>query len=256
MLIILTIIAITLAIGLGCITFKIRNNKISTPMIEKYVVQGKRYGADEYLLNFITPTNPEVQNFVLKNSLNTGTQLEKIAKCYNIIEEHYTYTLDNNARYENDGIILYGNGDLWLYPHEVLAMKKQTGGVNIDCEDGAFVIESLMLEAEVGDVFACLGTVTLYDPETGKATGTYGHGWMIVKYNGQWCLLEGTYGKILVALIPIDTLKYIKYNAQFTFNDKNVDATIGADLNKTIEQPPLPPSQHDLMIKLLQLSGY
>lgn len=257
MLIFLTIISIVLATGLGYITFDIRNGKVETLILEEYVVKGKRYGADEYLLNFITPKNPEVKGFVEKNSLNSGTQTEKIIKCYNAIEENYVYTLDDNARYENTGVVVYGNGDIWLYPHEVLAMKKQNSGeVKIDCEDGTYTIVSLALAAGVKDIFACLGTVTLYDPETGKATGTYGHAWGIVKYNGEWCLLESTTGKILNAFVPIGSLKYVKYNAQFTFNDKKINGSIGADLNKTIDQPHLTTSQHDQLIKLLNISGY
>jgi hypothetical protein len=133
-------------------------------------ISGKRgvYSVN-YLSEFITPRAKAVEDVAASLTDKSGDGLVQAA--FNIIAP-YPYIWD--AR-------IWGY-DRWNMPHETLNM--QCG----DCEDGSFLLTSILLSAGVprDRVRCALGTVTISGVE-------YGHAWVEYKRDdNQWYLLETT----------------------------------------------------------------
>jgi len=166
----------------------------------------------------------------------------KIAKCYNYIVEGSKYTTDDNISFSN-GVITLTTRGLLAPPIWTVAMKKDTGFVSGDCEDFTFAVKTFLRASGVKDVYACVGTITLYDPITHRATGTYGHACISVFYNNQWCLLETTLEKPLEDIKPVSSIKNAEYKVYYRFDDQDVETTIEKNVNIPLVYPPLPPAK-------------
>ena len=81
------------------------------------------------------------------------------------------------------------------------------------------------------EAYANVGTVSLNG-------SIYGHSWGTVIIDGKEYLLETTLGAELTELRPVPSF----YKTDIKFNEKDVIAITGVDINKEI-YPPLPPAK-------------
>jgi len=120
-----------------------------------------------------------------------------------------------------------------------LQKNHQYNGLWVDCEDGTFLLTSL-LRANGIDAWANIGTVRL-------DSGVYGHAWATVILDGKEYLLETTLGEPLSELRPVPNF----YRVDVKFNEKEISAITGADINKVV-YPPLPTSKISELKKTLE----
>lgn len=79
-------------------------------------------------------------------------------------------------------------GDFWLFPPEIHALCEG------DCEDGSFLLASLLLASGISPFCVRVVLGEVFD-EKGKSLG--GHCWPVYKNElGQWCILESTLDNI------------------------------------------------------------
>lgn len=104
--------------------------------------------------------------------------------------------------------------DFWLFPSEI---SKLCEG---DCEDGSFLLVSLMMASGISPFCVRVVLGEVFD-EKGKSLG--GHCWPIYKNEmGDWCILESTLDKIPSRLPEADKLaeagQYFRYVPYYCFN--------------------------------------
>jgi hypothetical protein len=101
-------------------------------------------------------------------------------KAYKILQ----WVLDN-IEYQSD-LETYGMEEYWAYP--VMTLSKKKG----DCEDGAFLIHSLMLHAGIPpDRIRTYGGYVV----AGDGASTGGHGWTVYRRetDDEWVVLDWSY---------------------------------------------------------------
>jgi len=201
---------------------------------KRYIVDGKLFNGKAYLREFIQPTQPEIQS--IAKQLKRATPQDTIIATYNWLENNYQYATDKIKIYNGNVLIFEGNDDTWDLPTQSAGIKKYKG-FRGDCEDGTFLLTSL-LRANGINAWANIGTVKIGEK-------IYGHAWVTVYLNGGRYLLETTLGKPLKTFQPVPDI----YSAEFTFNESIVRAKIGADINKKIA--PLPPAKIPELRKIL-----
>lgn len=82
----------------------------------------------------------------------------------------------------------YKKDDFWLFPPETYQIAKG------DCEDGSFLLASLLIAAGISPFCVRVALGRAFDRES-KALG--GHCWPIYKNEiGRWCILESTLAEI------------------------------------------------------------
>jgi len=208
---------------------------VRTGISHRYIVDDKLFNGKAYLREFIQPTQPEIQS--IAKGLKRATPEDTVIATYNWLEDNYHYATDNIKVYNGKKLAFIGNDDTWNLPTLTLAEKKQ-GTMYIDCEDGTFLLTSL-LRANGINAWANIGTVKIEEK-------IYGHAWVTVYLNGERYLLETTLGEPLKTFQPVPDI----YSAEFTFNESVVRAKIGADVNKKID--PLPPAKIPELRKILE----
>ena len=198
-----------------------------TALSSQYIIKGKLFGEPTDVRDFVAlkyNIKEEAKN------LKEDTELATVIKTYNFVEEGYHYALDNLVLLNEDLVLLKGNTDSWNPAWLSLAIKHQSGGLNGDCEDITALIIALLRVNNI-DVWDNVGTVTL-------SSGIYGHSWGTVIIEGKEYLLEGTLEAPLVKLQSVPNF----YKANIKFNEKDVLAITGADINKELP-PQLPPAR-------------
>jgi hypothetical protein len=224
---ILAILSICLSGGLVYLGIKARTMGIPI-FSSQYIINEKFFGEPADLRFWITPNEyaikKEAEQFKSDNSIATVT------KTYNFLETDYHYEQDDLVLLNNGHIILKGGVDSWNLPILTLAQKHQNGSIYIDCEDGTFLLISLLRINSI-EAWANIGTVTLNG-------SIYGHAWGTVIIDGKEYLLETTLGQSLTELRPVPSF----YKVDVKFNEKDVLAITGVDINKQI-YPPLPPAK-------------
>lgn len=235
MITILGILSICLSIGLVYLGIKARTTGL--PIFDsQYIINNKFFGepAD---LRFFVNTDYAIRKEAEK--LKGDTDLATISKTYNWLEENYHYVEDDMILLNAGQIMAKGGIDSWNIPIITLAEKHQYNGLWVDCEDGTFLLTSL-LRANGIDAWANIGTVTL-------DSGVYGHAWATVTLDGKEYLLETTLGQPLSELRPVPNF----YRVDVKFNEKEILAITGADINKKI-YPALPPAKIQELKNLLK----
>lgn len=130
-----------------------------------------------YLFNFLNYPNDKLLNLARSIVAPSDSNDEKALKITKWVHENLPYELD---------IDNYGVEELWAPP--LLSLAKGSG----DCEDGAFLVHSLMLHA--GVPYEKLRTYGgIVKAGTGAQTG--GHGWTAYKRerDNQWVVLDTSY---------------------------------------------------------------
>lgn len=134
--------------------------------------------------------NKKVKTLALEITKGARTNDEKALKILNWVRENIPYKTDEKN---------YGKGEFWALPTETLLKKSG------DCEDQAFLIHSLALNA--GIPWENLKTYGgLVSAGTGAATG--GHGWTVYKResDNEWIALDACYyynDKLIEERIPL-----------------------------------------------------
>jgi len=180
--------------------------------------------------SWITPNEPAIKE--VAKGLQTEDKIATITKAYNWLEENYHYDSDDWVILNNGRIIIKGGVDSWALPIFTLAQKHQNGSIYVDCEDGTFILVSLLRVLGI-EAYANIGTVSLNG-------SIYGHAWVTVNLDNKEYLLETTLGTELTELRPVPSF----YKTDVKFNEKDVIAITGVDINKEI-YPPLPPAKLD-----------
>jgi transglutaminase-like putative cysteine protease len=234
---ILCILSICLSIGL--IYLRVRARTTGIPIFSSfYIVNSKMFGEPMDVRSWITPNEPAIKE--VAKEFQTGEKIATVTKAYNWLEETYHYDIDDWIILNNGRIIIKGGTDSWALPVFTLAQKHQNGNIYVDCEDGTFILVSLLRSLGI-EAYANIGTVTITDPET-KQSSIYGHAWGTVIIDGKEYLLETTLGDPLKELRPVPDNELLKYKTDVKFNERDVIAITGVDINKEI-YPPLPPAK-------------
>ena len=229
MIIIFAILSIMVSIGLVYLGVKARTTGI--PIFSSYyIINNKMFGEPMDVRSWVTPNEPAIKE--VAKGLQTEDKIATITKTYNWLEENYHYDIDDWIILNNGRIIIKGGTDSWALPIFTLAQKHQNGSIYVDCEDGTFILVSLLRSLGI-EAYANVGTVSLNG-------SIYGHAWVTVNLNGKEYLLETTLGAELTELRPVPSF----YKTDVKFNEKDVIAITGVDINKEI-YPPLPPAKLD-----------
>ena len=229
MIIIFAILSIMVSIGLVYLGVKARTTGI--PIFSSYyIINNKMFGEPMDVRSWVTPNEPAIKE--VAKEFQTGEKIATITKAYNWLEENYHYDIDDWIILNNGRIIIKGGTDSWALPIFTLAQKHQNGSIYVDCEDGTFILVSLLRSLGI-ETYANVGTVSLNG-------SIYGHAWVTVNLNGKEYLLETTLGAELTELRPVPSF----YKTDVKFNEKDVIAITGVDINKEI-YPPLPPARLD-----------
>ena len=191
------------------------------------IVDHKLFNGAAYLREFVNPAQPEIQK--IAKTLKKDTPMETTKNIYNWFENGYSYATDSIVITNGKKVVFVGNNDTWNLPVQTLAEKRQ-GTMKIDCEDGTFAMVSL-LRADGINAWANIGTVVIKGE-------TYGHAWVTVVLNGKTYLLETTRGAPLDGFHSVPNI----YHPEFTFNEKRVHATLGANINRK-RPSPIPPEK-------------
>lgn len=229
MIIIFAILSIMVSIGLVYLGVKARTTGI--PIFSSYyIINSKMFGEPMDVRSWVTPNEPAIKE--VAKGLQTEDKIATITKTYNWLEENYHYDIDDWIILNNGRIIIKGGTDSWALPIFTLAQKHQNGSIYVDCEDGTFILVSLLRSLGI-ETYANVGTVSLNG-------SIYGHAWVTVNLDNKEYLLETTLGQSLAELKPVPSF----YKTDVKFNEKDVIAITGVDINKEI-YPPLPPAKLD-----------
>ena len=230
MMIILAVFSLIVSAGLFYLGVRARTSGLPI-FSNSFIVNSKLFGEPEDIRFWITPNNPAIKEKA--KELKCDDPIATVTKTYNWLEENYHYDTDDWVVLNNGKIILHGGSDFWAIPVFTLAQKDQNqNNIWVDCEDGTFILVSLLRSLGI-EAYANIGTVTLQ-------SGIYGHAWVTVNLDNKEYLLETTLGQPLAELKPVPSF----YKTTVKFNEKDVIAITGEDINKEV-YPPLPPAKLD-----------
>lgn len=180
---------------------------------KRYVIgSGKPVTTD--IREFVSPADDVVIKEILKqlaekknlpNTKNTG-DFDKRAM---IIWDHVAckVTYRNDAKEQREG-------DFWLFPSEV-----RTLGYG-DCEDGSFLLASLLIGSGISPFNVRVVLGELFDQYGGSLGG---HCWPMYKNEaGRWCILESTFDRAPWSLPTADRFTgktEMRYVPHFCFNN-------------------------------------
>jgi hypothetical protein len=124
---------------------------------------------------------------------------------WRFITKHVKYVYDTTE---------YKKGDFWLFPPETFQIRKG------DCEDGSFLLASLLIASGISPFCVRVVLGRAYD-ETGRSLG--GHCWPVYKNEiGRWCILESTLDAALPRMPEADALtkegESFRYEPLYCFN--------------------------------------
>jgi len=128
---------------------------------------------------------------------------------WQFIAAGFTYVYDTKQ---------YKKDDFWLFPPETCQIGKG------DCEDGSFLLASLLIACGISPFCVRVVLGRAYDGN-GKPLG--GHCWSVYKNErGVWCILESTLGKIPSSMPEADDLtkegQPFRYEPLYCFNDHHL----------------------------------
>jgi hypothetical protein len=112
----------------------------------------------------------------------------------------------------------YKKGDFWLFPPETDQIGKG------DCEDGSFLLASLLIAGGVSPFCVRVALGEVFDGH-GRSLG--GHCWPVYKNElGRWCILESTLDAVPPRMPEADALsgegQPFRYLPMYCFNDSHL----------------------------------
>lgn len=152
--------------------------------------------ADEFRKKFLQPDSEKLHSLAQDIVSGASTDDEKAHAILTWTHANLPYVSDKTN---------WNKDDVWSPP--TVTLKKGSG----DCEDGAFLVHSLLLHAGVSSdkVRTYAGEVT-----SGGAAKTAGHAWTAYKRDsdGEWVPLDTSH---LPTDDPVDTIKPMKYDDSY-----------------------------------------
>jgi len=208
-------VTLLIIIGLGGIFILRIPQPVATPF-NKIIFEDKLFGQPAELVSWITPDAISVQR--VAKDLKQDTDEETIRAVYAWMENDYHYVMDTSITFLNGKISVYAvNSDYWQMPVLSLAIMSQNNGFYGDCEDGSFLMLSILRACGVENVWCEIGTVSLN-------SGVYGHAWLIWEQGfGKKYLIETTLGSPELRLKNIPSF----YSPSYKFNEEKVYKFIG-----------------------------
>jgi len=152
--------------------YQIRMNFLSLKVAE---INGQR--AENDYGDYLQYPNAEIEAMARSIVKASDTNDEKAYKILRWVQDNIAYKSDVEA---------YGISELWIFP--TVVVNKGYG----DCEDGAFLIHSLMLNAGIPwDRVRTYGGIVV----VGVGASTGGHGWTAYKreIDDEWVVLDWSY---------------------------------------------------------------
>jgi transglutaminase-like putative cysteine protease len=112
----------------------------------------------------------------------------------------------------------YKKGDFWLFPPETYQIRKG------DCEDGSFLLVSLLIAGGISPFCVRVVLGELCDERNGSRGG---HCWPVYKNElGGWCILESTLDTVPSHMPGADVLtgkgQVFRYMPMYCFNDHHL----------------------------------
>src|SRR6185369_13598397 len=163
---------------------------------------------------FVSPADDVVIKGILrelgeKNGLPSSKNPGDFDKRAQVIWDHVA----RKVRYKYDAKE-QRNDDFWLFPSEVHTLSYG------DCEDGSFLLASLLIGSGVSPFNVRVALGELYDSK-GNSLG--GHCWPMYKNEaGRWCILESTFDRAPWGLPTADRFTDLgdaRYVPHFCFNN-------------------------------------
>lgn len=227
---IITVLTIIIAVFL----FVFPHNKIPVS-IKRYYMKNKLFGQGGYLRSWIQSDDPAIID--IANKLKAEDEQTSIINAYNWLEKNYHYVPDSDISFSDGRITIRENTDYWQKPLLTLSIIQQTGGFYGDCEDGTFLLTSILNAMGYHDIYAEIGTVSLQ-------SGIYGHAWVVWHKDGRYYLLETTLGTPLQQIRVLPSF----YSPQFMFNDVEIKQFYSGTLRNV---PMLTPKAREELIERL-----
>jgi hypothetical protein len=139
-----------------------------------------------------------VKNKNLPTSRVPGSFDKRATIVWNYVAKNIKYIYDTKKQRK---------GDFWLFPPEIHTLCEG------DCEDGSFLLASLLIASGVSPFCVRVVLGEVFD-ETGKSLG--GHCWPVYKNEmGQWCILESTLDHIPSRMPEADKLTETEQSFQY-----------------------------------------
>ncbi|MBI5846342.1 MAG: transglutaminase domain-containing protein [Nitrospirae bacterium] len=163
----------------------------------------------------------------LPSTKNPGDFDKRARVIWQFAAESITYVYDTTK---------YKKADFWLFPPETYQIRKG------DCEDGSFLLASLLIAAGISPFCVRVVLGEVFD-EKSKSLG--GHCWPLYKNElGRWCILESTLDAIPALMPEADMLaelgRSFRYVPYYCFNNyhlweiqpTDIDDQKGANIGK------------------------
>ena len=194
--------------------FNILMNKLKMEMI---LIQLKGIGvkeeSEENYERYLQYPNSTIRSLALSIVDPHDSNDEKMYKIEQWIIKNIKYQSDEKT---------YGQGELWAYP--TMTLSKLVG----DCEDGAFLMHSLALHADIpADKLRTYGGLVWAD-EWGLSTG--GHAWTAYQResDNEWIIADWCYWPTTEALSD---------RAPMSDREKYIDDWFYVQRDRTVESP-------------------
>jgi hypothetical protein len=184
---------------------------------EKRYVIGCKKPITTDIREFVSPADDAVikrilDELVKRKKLPISKQPGDFDKRAMIVWDHVA----RGVKYDNDAK-MERKADFWLFPSEV-----HTLGVG-DCEDGSFLLASLLIGSGISPFNVRVALGELFD-KAGNSLG--GHCWPMYKNEaGLWCILESTFDRAPWGLPTIDRFAgtdELRYVPHFCFNNHHL----------------------------------
>lgn len=179
---------------------------------KRYVIGSKRPITTD-IREFVSPADDTVIKGILSelvengmpSSRNPGDFDRRALAIWNHVARNVRYKFDAKAQRKDD---------FWLFPSEVHTLAYG------DCEDGSFLLASLLIGSGISSFNVRVVLGELYD-DKGHSLG--GHCWPMYKSEaGQWCILESTFDRAAWSLPAADRFTgsgHSRYLPHFCFNN-------------------------------------
>jgi Transglutaminase-like superfamily len=207
------------------------------------ILQDTAIGKKRYVIGRKQPITTDIREWI---SFQDNIIMKEILAC--LREKHGLPTTKKPGDFDERAMVVwrfvagnvtyvhdttqYKKDDFWLFPPETYQIGKG------DCEDGSFLLASLLIAGGISPFCVRVTLGRAYDG-TGKPLG--GHCWPIYKNEaGRWCILESTLGKIPSRMPEADELsgegQPFRYEPLFCFNGHHLWEIFLRDSGKTGER--------------------
>ena len=131
--------------------------------------------------NFVWSNSSQLKDIITKNDLKGDNTHKTALNCLKWVLQNIKYTHDN---------VEQGIPEFWLFPCETLKLRKG------DCEDGAILLASLMLNTGIPSyrIKLCAGYVDHQGTKTGHAYVIF------LRDDDTWCVLDWCYWPSLASI--------------------------------------------------------